>query len=283
MEDKYVITGKYDVLDATKVHITELPLGTWTDDYKEYLEKCIDGTVKGSKSSSGSTIIKSYMDMSTDKTVDITVTFTKGVLQGLVSEETQYNKNGLEKLLKLYTTHSRNNMYLFDANEKLVKFDTAEDIMDAFIPTRMNMYVKRKEEQINQLKKELSVLSNKAKFIQYNLDDKIDLRRKSNDEVNTILEQHEFEMKDGNYNYLRKMPMDAVTKEKAVQLLKERDDKSHELKNLEGTTEKQIWIDELSELISNYDIYVNKRNEINNEETIVKKNIKKSKNLKVKN
>jgi DNA topoisomerase-2 len=283
MEDKYVITGKYDVLDATKVHITELPLGTWTDDYKEYLEKCIDGTVKGSKSSSGSTIIKSYMDMSTDKTVDITVTFAKGVLQGLISEETQYNKNGLEKLLKLYTTHSRNNMYLFDANEKLVKFDTAEDIMDAFIPTRMNMYVKRKEEQINQLKKELSVLSNKAKFIQYNLDDKIDLRRKSNDEVNTILEQHEFEMKDGNYNYLRKMPMDAVTKEKADQLLKERDDKSHELHHLEGTTEKQIWINELTELVTNYDIYVNKRNEINNEETIVKKNIKKSKNLKVKN
>lgn len=283
MEDKYVITGKYDVLDATKVHITELPLGTWTDDYKEYLEKCIDGTVKGSKTSSGSTIIKSYIDMSTDKTVDITVTFAKGVLQGLIAEEAQYNKNGLEKLLKLYTTHSRNNMYLFDANEKLVKFDTAEDIMDAFIPTRMDMYVKRKQEQINQLKKELSVLSNKAKFIQYNLNDKIDLRRKSNDEVNSILEKHKFEMKDGNYNYLRKMPMDAVTKEKADQLLKERDDKSHELKNLEGTTEKQIWINELTELITNYDTYLNKRNEISCEKTIIKKNIKKTKNLKVKN
>jgi DNA topoisomerase-2 len=281
MEDKYVITGKYDVLDATKVHITELPLGTWTDDYKEYLEKCIDGTVKGSKTSSGGTIIKSYVDMSTDKTVDITVTFAKGVLQGLMSEEAQYNKNGLEKMLKLYTTHSRNNMYLFDANEKLVKFDTAEDILDAFIPTRMDMYVKRKQQQINQLNKELSVLSNKARFIQYNLDDKIDLRRKSNDEVNTILENHKFEMKDGNYNYLRKMPMDAVTKEKAEQLLKERDEKSNELQQLEGTTEKQIWMNELNELVVNYDVYVNKRNESNDEETNTKPKVKKL--VKIKN
>ena len=281
MEDKYVITGKYDVLDATKVHITELPLGTWTDDYKEYLEKCIDGTVKGSKTSSGGTIIKSYVDMSTDKTVDITVTFAKGVLQGLISEEAQYNKNGLEKMLKLYTTHSRNNMYLFDANEKLVKFDTAEDILDAFIPTRMDMYVKRKQQQINQLNKELSVLSNKARFIQYNLDDKIDLRRKSNDDVNTILEEHEFEMKDGNYNYLRKMPMDAVTKEKADQLLKERDEKSNELQQLEGTTEKQIWMNELNELVVNYDVYVKKRNESNDEETNAKPKVKKL--VKIKN
>jgi DNA topoisomerase-2 len=279
-EDKYVITGKYNVLDATKVHITELPLGTWTDDYKEYLEKCIDGTIKGSKSSSGTSIIKSYVDMSTDKKVDITITFAKGAIQGLVAEEAQYNKNGLEKILKLYTTHSRNNMYLFDANEKLVKFDTAEDIMDAFIPTRMDMYVKRKQEQISQLKKELSVLSNKAKFIQYNLDDKIDLRRKSNDEVNAILEKHEFEVKDGNYNYLRKMPMDAVTKEKANQLLKERDDKSNELQQLEGTTEKQIWITELNELLEHYDLYVSKRNDTSDDEANTKQKIKIAKNTK---
>ena len=80
------------------------------------------------------TYIKSYVDLSTDKTVDITVTFAKGAIQRLVGEEAQYGKCGLERLLKLYTTHSRNNMYLFDSNEKLVKFDAAEQIMDAFIP-----------------------------------------------------------------------------------------------------------------------------------------------------
>jgi DNA topoisomerase-2 len=289
MEDKYVITGKHTVLDATRVHITELPLGTWTDDYKEHLEKCIDGTVKGSKTTAGGTLIKSYVDMSTDKTVDITVTFAKGVLQGLISEEAQYNKNGLEKLLKLYTTHSRSNMYLFDADEKLVKFNTAEEIMDAFIPKRAELYAKRKQAQIEQLQKELSVLSNKAKFIQYNLNDTIDLRRKTDMEVNSILEKHGFDLKDGNYNYLRKMPMDAVTKEKAAQLLKERDDKSNELGVLEATTEKQIWMNELTKLMEEYESYVSSRNEKKDEQESStgtgKKNTAKrviKKNLKVK-
>jgi DNA topoisomerase-2 len=264
-EDKYVITGKYDAIDATRVRITELPLGTWTDDYKEYLEKCIDGTVKGSKAggesaAANATYIKSYVDLSTDKTVDITVTFAKGAIQRLVGEEAQYGKCGLERLLKLYTTHSRNNMYLFDSNEKLVKFDSAEQIMDAFIPKRAEMYAKRKAAQIDQLQKELQVLSNKARFIQYNLDDKIDLRRKTDAQVTAILSQHKFDLKEGSYNYLRKMPMDTVTEEKANALLKERDDKSEELEKLEKTTEKQIWISELKKLQSEYESHVKVRN-----------------------
>lgn len=258
-EDKYVITGKYEVIDATQVRITELPLGTWTDDYKEHLEKCIDGSVKGSKTSGGVTLIKSYVDMSTDKKVDITVTFAKGVMQSLISDDAQYEKCGLEKLLKLYTTHSRSNMYLFDADEKLVKFDTAEQIMDAFIPNRAEMYSKRKASQIAHLQKELSVLSNKARFIEYNLCDKIDLRRKTDNEVTMILEKHKFDLKDGNFNYLRKMPMDTVTQEKANALLKERDDKNAELELLEKTTEKQIWIGELKKLLVEYEKHVKTR------------------------
>jgi DNA topoisomerase-2 len=197
--------------------------------------------------------------MSTDKTVDITVTFAKGAIQKLQTETAQYGMTGLAKLLKLYTTHSRSNMYLFDADEKLVKFDTAEQIMDAFIPKRAEMYAKRKCAQIAQLQKELSVLSNKAKFIEYNLNDTIDLRRKTDVQVNEILEGHKFDRKDGNFNYLRKMPMDTVTKEKAEQLLKERDDKSNELKMLEKTTEKQIWISELEQLLCEYEKYIKVR------------------------
>ena len=131
--------------------------------------------------------------------------------------------------------------------------------MDAFIPKRAELYAKRKCEQVSQLQKDLTVLSNKAKFIEYNLNDTIDLRRKTDKEVNDILEKHEFDKKDGNFNYLRKMPMDTVTKEKAEQLLKERDDKSNELVTLQSMTEKQIWINELDTLLCEYKKYVELR------------------------
>ena len=122
------------------------------------------------------------------------------------------------------------------------------------------MYAKRKAAQIDQLQKELQVLSNKARFIQYNLDDKIDLRRKTDAQVTAILSQHKFDLKEGSYNYLRKMPMDTVTEEKANALLKERDDKSEELEKLERTTEKQIWISELKKLQTEYESHVKVRN-----------------------
>ena len=37
-KEKYLIKGKYDIIGTDLVKITELPLGTWTDDYKECLE-----------------------------------------------------------------------------------------------------------------------------------------------------------------------------------------------------------------------------------------------------
>ena len=42
-EQKYLIKGCYKILSAREVQITELPIGTWTDDYKEFLEKEISG------------------------------------------------------------------------------------------------------------------------------------------------------------------------------------------------------------------------------------------------
>lgn len=251
-EDRYVISGCYEQLDANRIKVTELPIGTWTDSFKEHLEKCIDGVAKGSKTSSNVVHVKSYMDMSTDTNVCIEIHFAKGSIATLIAEQHPYGKNGIERLLGLYTTHSRNNMYMFDGDDKLTKFQNAEEIMDAYIPIRLKTYQLRKEAQVNALNKELVELTNKAKFINYNLVDKIDLRRKTDEQVNAILEGFEFDKKDGSYAYLRKMPMDTVTQEKVDKLLKERDDKSNELQELQGKTEKQIWLDELSTLEVEY-------------------------------
>ena len=41
-ENKYLVKGKYNLIDDNNIHITELPIGTWTDDYKQYLETLLD-------------------------------------------------------------------------------------------------------------------------------------------------------------------------------------------------------------------------------------------------
>ena len=39
---KYLIKGVYKIIGVDKIHITELPIGVWTDDYKKFLESIIE-------------------------------------------------------------------------------------------------------------------------------------------------------------------------------------------------------------------------------------------------
>ena len=82
-------------MDCRQVQITELPVGTWTDDYKEFLEKEISGD-NGKKKKKKSSVIRDYVDMSTDRLVDITVTFAPGVVEKLVCKAEDYECNALE-------------------------------------------------------------------------------------------------------------------------------------------------------------------------------------------
>ena len=40
---KFAVTGVYNWSSANTIVITELPVGTWTNTYKEMLERCMDG------------------------------------------------------------------------------------------------------------------------------------------------------------------------------------------------------------------------------------------------
>ena len=145
-------------------------------------------------------------------------------------------------------------MHIFDENEKLVKYDTPEEIINHFIKVRYGLYIERKKYMLEQLKRETMLLSNRARFIMDNLNDKIDLRKKKNKEVSLILKQNNYDTidNDNTYKYLVKMPMDSVTIENVNKHIKDRDDKLKELKILEKTKEMDLWIKELNELKKYY-------------------------------
>jgi hypothetical protein len=97
------------------------------------------------------------------------------------------------------------------------------------------------------------VLSNKARFIQYNLDDKIDLRKKSKDTIYKIMEDFKFDLGETNdYNYLVKMPMDSVCKENVEKLLNEHELKKNELATISACSLEHMWLKELDALKSAY-------------------------------
>ena len=268
---KYLIKGTYEIIADRKVRITELPIGTWTDDYKEFLEKLMDTPAasaasdksKGDKAASGgggtTPVLKEYSDMSTDSVVDITVTFhpsyphtPKDLQAAVVDADAGTNK--LEKLLGLFTTQSTSNMNLFDAHEKLRKYTTIYDIIEDYYTERLVLYAKRKAAMLAQLANELRVLTNRARYIQEVLDDKLELRRQTKEAIFAKMTAHGYEHIDGDteFKYLLKMPMDSVTDENVRNLLSERDTKRAQHQGLQDTSIQALWTRDLDELEVEY-------------------------------
>ena len=277
-DKKFSIKGKYETVGPDKIRVTELPVGYWTDDFKEQLEMLLDpGVDKAGKKIVP--IVKDYDDMSKDTNVDFTITFVKGKLNELEASN-EHGCNGVMKLLKLSSTCSTTNMHLFDADDKLKKYDKVESIIDDYYTTRLKLYGLRKAYLIDALQKELVLLSNKAKYIQANLDGTVDLRKKKKDQVIQMLKTKGFDIidDDAEYKYLIKMSMDSVTEENVDKLFKECGNKEAELEIVKKTTIQQMWIGELDKLQKEYLEYREDRERLMTGEAKPKKVIKKKGN-----
>ena len=252
-ETKFMFKGVYTHVGADKIRVTELPVGFWTQDFKELLEELIEPTVdKAGKKIAPA--IRDYDDMSKDTTVDFTVTFPKDGLNELEAIVAENGVNGVEKLLKLCSTSSTTNMHLFDYQDKLKKYTTVAEIIDDYYITRLDLYNVRKIHLMSGLERELSVLSNKARYIQEILDDTIDLRRKKKEQVIEMLSGKQYEVidQDAEYKYLTRMSMDSVTEENVAKMMDERDKTAAELEIIKNKPIVVMWEEELNALETEY-------------------------------
>jgi DNA topoisomerase-2 len=274
-DGKFLVRGKYEKIGQDKIRITELPVGYWTEDFKEHIEYwCNPGEDKDKNKIQP--IIKDYQELWTDSNVLCEITFVKGKLEELENSKGDYGCNGLEKMLKLYTTNATTNMHLFDADDTLQKYEKVTDIIDAYYDVRLKLYQTRKEYMIDSLERELVLLSNKAKYIQENLDGTIDLRKKKKEQVVEMLHTKKYDIIDGDqdYKYLVKMPMDSVTEENVERLNNERGNKEVELETIKSTSINKMWLNELEKLSQEYIAYKDERTRLmNGEDTKQKKKV----------
>jgi DNA topoisomerase-2 len=305
--NKYLIKGKYEIINTNTIHVSELPIGFWTDDFKEHLEYLIEGPLqkdtkekeskntkdkedtkkntksKTSKSTKKQNTIKDYIDLSTDVKVDVTISFHNGVLDELINTVDDNGCNGLEKMLKLYTTHT-NIMNAFDSNEKLKKYENAEEIVNDFYDVRYTFYETRKNNQILEIEKELVYLKNKVNYINEILGDTLDLRKKKKDDICNILKDKGYDIIDDDheFKYLIKMPMDSVSEENVNKLINDKENKQNELNILRNKTINKIWLEELENLKLEYEKYymLNEKQHLQQDpiksKNIIKLKIKKS-------
>ena len=254
-----------------------MPVGTWTEDFKEHLESLTETTDKTGKKIIP--LVKDYDDMCKDTHVDFLITLQKGKLEELEAMKADNGCNGIHKTFKLYSTMSTSNMHLFDEREKLQKYDTVKEIIDDYFDTRLDLYQTRKEYLIDVYEKEFLIFLNKTKYLRELLNDTIDLRRKTNQQVIQMLEEKNYHKPEGDddYKYLLKMQMDSVTQENIDALSKQLMGKQQELKDIKNTTIEQMWKNELTQLEDEYKKYSDQRRALMNPQTSTKKLSKKIK------
>jgi DNA topoisomerase-2 len=258
---KYLVKGKYEIVNYNTIKITELPIGSWTEPYKAFLESLMED--KDKKGKKKKPIVKSYIDSCTDTNVEYTVKLHMGVLPNLVSKKVDKNITKLEKIFGLTTTKSTSNMYLFDEQQKLKKYTDIYEIIEKYYPVRYKTYELRKAHMIEYLEKEVKVLSNKAKFIQEQIVEPptLIMRKKKKTEVIAMLKEKGYDIigDDEEYKYLRNMTIDSVEEENYEKLLKQKGEKEAELEKIKVTTIEQMWLGELKTLEKEYSRYKNDR------------------------
>jgi DNA topoisomerase-2 len=251
VDNKYVSFGNFEIVRKLlqsnnsrgkaeeRIEITELPLFTWTSDYKTFLEELQD---KG--------IIKSFVDNSTDTTVYFAI-----VLNGMDnnnSDDDITKQNKIIEMLKLSSNKnlSTSNMHLFDKDHRIKKYESPIEIIKEFYKVRLFYFQKRKDFLIQQLDKELNLLQNKTRFLDSVNKKVIKLESLSKSELEMLLSNSSYDMNDGSFNYLTGIPLYNLNIDKILELKTLESLKSAKREALLHEDIKIMWKHELNVLMN---------------------------------
>lgn len=252
-ENKFMSMGVWERTSPAKVRITELPVGTWTDDYRTFLEAHVEATPD----------IKSFDAEYTDEIVRFTITFASA--QALEARMTPHEGGMLSKMeheLKLSSTRnlSLTNMYMFSAAGRITKYDSPIEIISEFFDTRLDAYSRRREALLIDLRTKLRYVCAKVMFIEAIIEGSLSIMNTPKDRLEADLEEQEYprlsvKSKDesddeGSYAYLLNMPVSTLTKEKKAALEAQKAEMDTRLKALEATSPEEMWKSDLDAFVA---------------------------------
>lgn len=243
--NRYITKGIIET-SGNKCTVSELPIGLWTDKFKEHLEDFLEKKE-----------FKNIKNYSTPKKPNFVITQDKDRLACSIEN------------LKLYSYLYTSNMVLFTKEEKIKKYDNIEQIIDYFCSIRYDFYIKRKRYTLNILEAQLKILKNKSKFIQEVIDEELIIFKVQEEEIINNLEQRGYDKDEENgYNYLLRLQVKTFTIGKIRELQNEVTSLEQKINILKATSEKQLWLNELQEFEDQYRIFLNT---IEGEKSIKKK------------
>ena len=265
-EVSYTISGIYTKLNDTTLEVTELPVGKWTQQYKEFLEELMD-TDGGKKEP----FIKGYREYHTDTTVHFEIQMSEKSMQ-------EAEEVGIAKKFQLSRNLTTTNMHLFSPDGQITKYGSPEEILRDFYKLRLVKYQERKAYMSGEMERQLSVLDNKVRFIKevvagtlvvsnrkkadvvadlvkrgYTPMAKEAQKKKPEDDAQEAEEPHAESV--ASFDYLLNMAIMSLTLERVQQLQADRDAKAVELETLLAKTPAMLWEEDLDRFAEEYERY----------------------------
>ena len=223
--NKWISYGTYDIVENTII-VNELPIGEWTETYKQYLEK-LEADDK----------IITFKNNSSETDVRFEIKVSKQVLN-------QWEYDGtLEKQLKLTSNINATNMHVFMPNGEIQKMDTPEDILYSFYINRTKYHNLRKKYLQDKISLELKILDSKVRYIRAVVNEELILfKRKKIDITEDMKKMNLYENPD--YKYLLDIPGIAFTEEKLEQMEKDYKNKQIESDKINKLTINDLWYED---------------------------------------
>ncbi|PGH23606.1 DNA topoisomerase 2 [Polytolypa hystricis UAMH7299] len=266
--ERYKFSGRIKETGNNEVEISELPVRTWTQDFKDKLEEII-------KADKVPSFIKDYKDYNTHTKVHFIIQLDEKHAAKTLAE-------GLEEKFKLTRTIATTNLVAFDTEGRITKYHSAEDMLKEFFAYRLKFYEKRKQHVLGELQRELEKFTNQARFIKMIIDGKLVIAKKRKadlvpelkekgfkpfpkvsdaakaGEITPVAEDEEEEELENEvlgldvYDYLLGMPLWSLTKEKLDKLDRQIGDKEMEIDELIKLSKEDIWRKDLDDFIAEW-------------------------------
>ena len=218
-----VIKGVLKVVNSTTIHISEIPVGTYLDPYREFLAKLEEAG-----------FIKDFDDASTEEAFDFKITVPRST--SVLDHETLLQK------FKLISRDTEN-LTLWNEQGNLERFESVEQIIERFTAWRVARYEDRRQKLIAETTEQIRWLNEKLRFILFYLDNVNVFKNKKKEDLVALLLKNDFV----DYDRLLQMPMWSLTKDKIDELKNQIADQKKYLASLNSDSAGEMYKRELKE------------------------------------
>ena len=224
---QWLIKGVMKVTGINKVEITEVPIGYDLKSYIDVLDKLEDDKV-----------IQGYRDKSENDNFNFEVTVPSKFLKEWPQEELMNKLKLIKKVSENYTC--------IDENNKIVVYESIQQIIDHYIEVKLKSLESRKEHLKAKLEDEIRYDYSKYLFIKMIVENSLVVaKRKKDDIVKDLDKVQDILTKDDSYDYLLNMNILSLTEERMTKLESDIKTKKADLDALIKKSIQQLWTEEI--------------------------------------